>query len=97
MIAGATAPIRDPRAQVVSCSRHRVDVPEIRRAWLFATPLALLAADFGIYLITMAELDWHLGTTNNRLILHVWPTVLFAYFLGSSGESVGNWRAQRWG
>lgn len=49
--------------------------------WLFAAPAALLAADFGIYLITMAGLDWHLNTSNNRLILQVWPAILFGYFL----------------
>lgn len=51
------------------------------RWWLFAAPLALLAADFGIYLITMADLDWHLSTSNNRLILQAWPALLFGYFL----------------
>lgn len=57
-------------------------VPRERwQLWLFAAPLALLAADFGIYLITMADLDWHLNTSNSRLILQVWPAVLFAYFL----------------
>lgn len=49
--------------------------------WLFLSPLVLLAADFGIFLITTADLDWHLSTSNNRLILQVLPATLFGYFL----------------
>ena len=49
--------------------------------WLALAPLALIAADFGIYLMSMADLDWHLGTSNSRLILQVWPAFLFTYFL----------------
>jgi hypothetical protein len=51
-----------------------------RRWWLFAAPLALLAADFGIYLISTADLDWHLGTSNNRLLAQVWPALIFVFF-----------------
>lgn len=54
---------------------------ESRRWWLLAAPAALLAADFGIYLITMNDLDWHLNTSNGRLIVQVWPAVLFGCFL----------------
>jgi hypothetical protein len=54
---------------------------ETRKWWLFAAPAALLAADFGIYLITMADLDWHLNTSSNRLVLQVWPAILFGYVL----------------
>lgn len=51
------------------------------RLWL-ALPLAgLLAADFAIYLITTADLTWHLGTSVNRLIVQVWPATLFVAFL----------------
>lgn len=51
------------------------------RWWLALAPVALLAVDFGIYLISMADLDWHLGTSNSRLILQVWPALLFTFCL----------------
>ncbi|MBZ5604168.1 MAG: phospholipid carrier-dependent glycosyltransferase, partial [Acidobacteriia bacterium] len=51
------------------------------RWWLFVAPLGLLAADFGVYLITMSGLTWHLGTSNNRVIVQVWPAFLFGFFL----------------
>lgn len=51
-----------------------------RRWWLFAAPLALLAADFGIYLISTADLDWHLNSSNSRLIAQVWPALIFVFF-----------------
>ncbi len=51
------------------------------RAWL-ALPLAgLLAADFALYLVTTAELSWHLSTSNSRVILQVWPAMIFVAFL----------------
>ena len=56
--------------------------PEARsRWWLFLAPIGLLAADFGIYLITMSGLIWHLGTSNNRVIVQVWPALLFGFFV----------------
>lgn len=55
--------------------------PKDRPWWLLAAPLALLAADFGIYLITTADLAWHLGTSNVRLLVQVWPALLFAFML----------------
>jgi hypothetical protein len=55
--------------------------PEAReRTWLFIAPLGLLAADFGIYLITNTGLTWHLSTSNNRVIAQVWPAILLACF-----------------
>jgi hypothetical protein len=51
------------------------------RVWIFLAPLGLLAADFGIYLITQSGLTWHLGTSNNRVIVQVWPALLFGFFL----------------
>jgi hypothetical protein len=51
------------------------------RLWL-ALPLAgLLAVDFAIYLMTTADLAWHLGTSNGRLVAQVWPGFLFTSFL----------------
>ncbi len=53
----------------------------VSRLWL-ALPLAgLLAADFAIYLVTTADLTWHLGTSMSRLVVQVWPATLFVAFL----------------
>jgi hypothetical protein len=51
------------------------------RLWLLAPLAGLLAADFGIYLISTTGLGWHLSTSNNRLIVQVWPAFLFAFSL----------------
>jgi hypothetical protein len=51
------------------------------KIWLLVAPLGLLAADIGIYLITMSGLTWHLNTSNNRVIAQVWPALLFGFFL----------------
>lgn len=56
-------------------------IPKARPWWLLVAPAALLAADFGIYLITTADLEWHLGTSNSRLLVQVWPVILFAFML----------------
>jgi hypothetical protein len=52
-----------------------------RRAWLALPVVALLAADFGVYLVTTADLTWHLGTSNIRLLVQVWPALLLVAFL----------------
>ncbi len=49
--------------------------------WLLLAPLGLLAADFGIYLITANDLTWHLNTSNNRVVMQAWPAILFAFFI----------------
>ncbi len=49
--------------------------------WLLLPPLGLLAADFGIYLITANDLTWHLNTSNNRVVMQVWPAILFSFFI----------------
>ncbi|HEV8147449.1 MAG TPA: hypothetical protein VGP79_13750, partial [Bryobacteraceae bacterium] len=43
--------------------------------------VGLLAADFALYLVTTAELSWHLNTSNSRVILQVWPAIIFVAFL----------------
>ncbi|MFH0796999.1 MAG: hypothetical protein V2A65_08100 [Candidatus Omnitrophota bacterium] len=41
----------------------------------------VLIGYFVIYLLTPHDLNWHLGTSLNRLFLQLWPVFLFAYFL----------------
>jgi hypothetical protein len=36
---------------------------------------------YTIYLITPHQVEWHLGTSLRRLLLQLWPSYLFAYFM----------------
>jgi hypothetical protein len=47
------------------------------RLWLGLPLAGLLATEFGIYLLTTANLTWHLGTSNSRLLAQVWPAAVF--------------------
>ena len=52
-----------------------------QRIWL-AVPIAgLLPADFAAYLVTTADLGWQLSTSNVRLLVQVWPSLLFLTLL----------------
>lgn len=50
-----------------------------KAAWLI--PLSQLAVYLLIYLITPHDLDWHMNYSMSRLLMHVFPLVLFAFFL----------------
>ena len=52
-----------------------------QHVWLIVPVIGLLAADFAAYLITMADLTWQLSTSNVRLLVQVWPALLFLAFL----------------
>jgi len=52
-----------------------------RQIWLAVPVIGLLAADFLAYLISTADLSWHLGTSNLRVIVQVWPAWLLFTFL----------------
>ncbi len=43
--------------------------------------LLMLAGYFWIYLTTPWDLSWHLATSANRLLLHLWPSALLCVFL----------------
>ena len=43
--------------------------------------ILMLIGYYCIYLITPFNLDWHLATSLNRLLLQLWPSVLFVFFL----------------
>jgi len=64
-------------------------------------PAAMLAADFLVYLLTVADLRWHLSTSVNRLWLEMWPSLLMSLLLAAGGErpqdgaAVARRRAQR--
>jgi len=50
-----------------------------RRTWI--TVGLMLVFDYGIFLITPMELQWHLNNSLDRLILQLWPLVLLAFCL----------------
>ena len=52
--------------------------------WLAAGALALslqLAGYYFVYLITERDLAWHLGTSNLRLLVQLWPSALLLFFV----------------
>jgi len=50
-------------------------------AGLAALVLAIqLLGYYGVYLITERDLAWHLGTSNLRLFVQLWPSALLLYF-----------------
>jgi hypothetical protein len=57
--------------------------PELKeRAWLSLPVLLLFLCDYGAYLITQFDLQWHLKTSTGRLVLQLWPSGLWL-LLGS--------------
>jgi hypothetical protein len=52
-----------------------------KQLWLAIPIFGLLAADFGAYLLTTAELSWQLSTSNLRILVQVWPALLLLTFL----------------
>lgn len=60
-----------------------------RQLAVAALPLAMLAADFLVYMVTVADLRWHLSTSVNRLWLQVWPSLLVSLLLTVRAERPG--------
>jgi hypothetical protein len=48
---------------------------------MLVTLSLVLAAYLFVYVVTPYDLAWHMGTSRHRLALHLWPSLLFAYFL----------------
>ncbi len=52
--------------------------PERRKQWpLWIPVLATAAAEYGLYLITTADLDWHISTSVSRLLAQLWPPLIW--------------------
>jgi hypothetical protein len=51
------------------------------RLWLWIPIAATLAAEFGIYLLTPADLDWQVRGSASRLLAQVWPSLIWLVFL----------------
>jgi hypothetical protein len=54
-----------------------------RRAklWLWIPVAVTAAAEYGLYLITEANLDWHISTSVSRLVAQLWPSLIWLFFL----------------
>jgi hypothetical protein len=51
------------------------------RAWLFLPIAVTVAAEYGLYLVTEANLDWHISTSVSRLVAQLWPSFIWLFFL----------------
>lgn len=48
---------------------------------ILGTLLLMLGGYFGVYLSTPHDLTWHMNTSIDRLLLCMWPSFLFAFFM----------------
>jgi hypothetical protein len=52
--------------------------PERRKQWPLWIPVAATAAaEYGLYLVTTADLDWHISTSVSRLLAQLWPPLIW--------------------
>ena len=64
------------------------DRPARRAGRTAALVLGLVALGYGgVYLITPADLAWPLSHSLDRLILQLWPSALFAFFLSAASPA----------
>lgn len=49
----------------------------VLRSPVLVPALAVYAADLLVYAATPLPLDWHIGTSAERVLLHAWPALLF--------------------
>jgi hypothetical protein len=50
------------------------------RVWLGIPAAATLAAEYGLFLVTTADLKWHLSTSMDRLLAQMWPSLIWLLF-----------------
>ncbi|MBV9397426.1 MAG: hypothetical protein JO062_05570 [Bryobacterales bacterium] len=60
------------------------------RAWLWIPLAVTAAAEYSLYLVTEANLDWHISTSVSRLVAQLWPALiwLFLWMLRTPEELV---------
>ncbi len=69
-------------AAVLALALRFVPMSELReRLWLLIPVGVTAAAEYGLYLITTADLDWHISTSVSRLLAQLWPSLLWLFFL----------------
>ena len=50
------------------------------KRWLLVPVAVTAAAEYGLYLITTANLDWHISTSVSRLVAQLWPALIWLFF-----------------
>ncbi len=69
-------------AALLAIALRFVPASERRRlGWLLIPVGATAAAEYGLYLITTANLDWHISTSVSRLVAQLWPSLLWLFFM----------------
>jgi hypothetical protein len=65
-----------------------------RRGDCYALVLAvsMLIGYYTVYLVTPEELEWHLRTSADRLMVQLWPMTLFGFFLTAGSLDPGSHR-----
>ena len=51
------------------------------RLWLWIPLAVTAAAEYGLYLVTTADLNWHISTSVSRLVAQLWPSLIWLFFL----------------
>ena len=49
--------------------------------WVVSSVLLMFAAYYVAYLTTPHDVVWHLDTSLRRLLMQLWPSALFGFFL----------------
>jgi hypothetical protein len=69
-------------ALLLAIALRFVPPAEVRqRMWLLIPIGATAAAEYGLYLVTTADLNWHISTSVSRLVAQLWPSLLWLFFM----------------
>jgi hypothetical protein len=52
-----------------------------RRRWLWIPVAVTAVAEYGLYLITESDLNWHISTSVSRLVAQLWPSLIWLVFM----------------
>ena len=62
--------------------------PDLRPVMPVAGPLVLTACGYcALYLVTPYNLSWHLATSADRLLVQLWPSIVFVALLLAGDET----------
>jgi hypothetical protein len=69
-------------AVLLALALHFVPPAEVRqRMWLLIPIGATATAEYGLYLVTTADLNWHISTSVSRLVAQLWPSLIWLFFM----------------
>ncbi len=69
-------------AALLAVALRFVPLTEVReRMWLLLPIAATAAAEYGLYLVTTADLNWHISTSVSRLVAQLWPSLIWLFFM----------------